>query len=308
MNIVALTVALSASLMTSAVAAEPWAGGAGYWQSTDSEGFGSRRLSVEALTDYEHLDRRTGIRYIDHQFSQNEWQRRGQQLRWVARRTDRKTADGWNAELGWLQQSTHQLLTVDSNYRHTFTGGAALEVFANRDVVETRSALTQGLYFNFAGGALDVPVNPHLTLVGLAGYQLFSDDNQRRHVRGRVIWQPSLDLGLTLQLRHRWFDNSRLDVGRAYFNPQQYQEQMLALGWRQRTGDWRHALTAGIGSQQIATEARTPTQLLELSSETQTERYALRVRAGYSRAAGAAATTDPDYWYRYLLGEVVLPF
>lgn len=294
--------------LTADVFAEPWAAGGGYFQSHDSEGFSSRRLNAEAMGSYQHLDYRTGIRYTDHQFSKDDWQRRGQQLRLVARRTDRKTTDGWNAELGWLQQSSHDLLTLDSSYRHTFAGGSALEVFANRDVVETRTALNQGLYFNFAGASVDVPVSPRVTLVGLTGFQGFSDNNQRRHLRGRLIWQPSLDLGLTLQLRYRWFDNSQLDVGRAYFNPQRYQEGMLAIGWRQRMGDWRNAVTAGLGSQQIASEAATPTQLLELSSETQVERYALRLRAGYTRAAGPAATNDPDYWYRYLLGELVLPF
>jgi hypothetical protein len=295
-------------LVTSHVMAEPWAAGGGYFQSQDSERFSSRRLNAEAITTYQHLDHRTAMRYTDLQFSQDDWQRRGQQLRLVARRTDRKTTDGWTAELGWLQQSTHELLTLDSSYRKTFSGGSALEVFANRDVVETRTALNQGLHFNFAGASVDVPVNPHVTLVGLAGYQGFSDDNQRRHLRGRLIWQPSLDLGLTLQLRYRWFDNSKLDVGRAYFNPARYQEGMLAIGWRQRVGDWRNAVTAGLGSQQVASESATPTQLLELSSETQVDRYALRFRAGYTRAAGPAATTDPAYWYRYLLGELVLPF
>lgn len=288
--------------------AEPWAMGGGLSQSYDSERFSSRRLNAEAMTSYQHLDHRTGIRYTDHLFSQDDWQRRGQQLRLVARRTDRKTTDGWNAELGWLQQSNHDLLTLDSSYRQTLSGGSALEIFANRDVVETRTALNQGLYFNFVGASVDVPVNPNVTLVGLAGYQAFSDDNQRRHLRGRVIWQPSLDLGLTLQLRYRWFDNSKLDVGRAYFNPERYQEGMLAIGWRQRIGDWRNAVTAGLGSQQIAFDSATPTQLLELSSETQVERYALRLRAGYTRAAGPAATSDPGYWYRYLMGELVLPF
>lgn len=308
MKFSALPLVVLGALLGSEVMAEPWAAGGGYFQSLDSERFSSRRLSAEAISNYQHLDHRTGLRYIDHQFSQHGWRRSGQQLRLVARDTDRKTIDGWNAELGWLQQANHELLTVDANYRHTFAAGPALEVFANRDVVETRTALDRGLHFNFVGASVDVPVNPHVTLVGLAGQQAFSDDNQRRHLRGRVIWQPSLDLGLTLQLRYRWFDNSKLDVGRAYFNPERYQEGMLAVGWRQRMGDWRHGVTAGLGTQQIAAERSTPTQLLEVSSETQVERYALRLRAGYTRAAGAAATNDPDYWYRYLMGELVLPF
>jgi hypothetical protein len=52
----------------------------------------------------------------------------------------------------------------------------------------------------------------------------------------------------------------------------------------------------------------TMAQLLEASAEKKVGRYALRLRAGYSRAAAAAAISDPDYWYRYAGAELVVPF
>lgn len=73
-----------------------------------------------------------------------------------------------------------------------------------------------------------------MTLVGLAAQQYFSDGNRRDHGRLRLIYQPSLDLGLTLQARYRTYRSSHEDVDRAYFNPKNYSEAMLAVGWRQR--------------------------------------------------------------------------
>lgn len=302
-----LFIASLAPLSADAGTEQPAAGG-GYFLSGDSERFVARRASVEGIIGYEHLDGRTGLRYTDHEFSQNGWTRRGEQLRLVASRIDRKTYDGWRVETGVMRQSTHDLWTLDASYRKSLTAGPAVEFFANRDFVETRTALDQGTYFNFGGVSVDVPVNPHVTLVGLAGFQAFSDDNHRRHLRARAIWQPSLDTGLTLQLRYRWYDNSLTNVGGAYFNPSRYQEALFVIGWRQRLGDWRTALTAGAGRQQVASDTSTMAQLLEASAEKQVGRYALRLRAGYSRAAAAATTTDPDYWYRYAVGELVIPF
>ena len=299
---------LLAACVSAPALADNTAAGAGYFLSGDSERFVSHRASIDGVVGYQDLENRTGVRYTDINFSQNGWSRRGEQLRFVASRIDRKTYDGWRIDTGVLRQSTHQLLTIDASYRKSLASGPAVEFFANRDLVETKTALDQGTYFNFAGASVDVPLNPQTTLVGLAGYQAFSDDNHRRHLRARAIWQPSLDLGLTLQLRYRWYDNSLTNVGGAYFNPSRYQEGLFVVGWRQRIGEWRTALTAGAGRQQIASDTSTLSQLLEASAEKQVGRYAVRVRAGYSRAAAATATMDPDYWYRYAVGELVIPF
>lgn len=303
----ACVVAACSSVALPALAESP-AAGAGYYLSGDSEGFVSHRASVDGFVGYQHLDSKTGLRYTDYLFSQNGWSRSGQQLRLVANSVDRKTYDGWNMEAGMFSQSTHDLWTLNASYRKSLPAGPAIEFFANRDFVETQTALNQGTHFNFGGASIDMPVNPHVTLVGLAGYQAFSDDNDRRHLRARAIWQPSLDLGLTLQLRYRWYDNSKTNVGGAYFNPSRYQEGMVVVGWKQRIGDWRTALTAGAGRQQIASNTSTLAQLLEASAEKQVGRYAVRLRAGYSRAAAATQTNDPDYWYRYAVGELVIPF
>lgn len=302
------TAAAALVLSAPAATAAGMAAGGSLLFSKDSEGFSSRRLSAEAVTGFRHLDAKTGLRYTDYQFSRDGWRRSGEQLRFVTHQIDRKTADGWLVEAGVFRQSVHELVTLDASYRKTIRPGTTVEGFANRDFVETRNALELGTHFHFAGIAVDHQLTPQLTLVGLLGHQGFSDNNQRRHARGRIIYQPWHELGLTLQLRYRYFDSSKDDVSRAYFNPQRYDETLAAVSWRHRAGDWRTALTGGVGVQRIDQDPASGTRLLEALAERQVDGYALRLRAGYSRAAATAATTDPAYWYTYGIGELLIPF
>lgn len=298
---------VSAAYLPVASIAAPFAAGSGLYYASDSESFSSRRLSADLMGSFNHLDGKTGLRYTDHQYSRGDWGRSGQQLRFVTHQFDRRTGDGWLLETGALQQSTHALWTFDANYRKTLRPGTNIEAFASRDIVETRNALDLGTHFTFGGVSIDQQLTPGLTAVGLLGWQAFSDNNQRRHVRARLIYQPVRELGLTLQVRYRYFDSSKEEVARAYFNPFRYQESMLAVGWRQRAGDWRTGLTAGLGMQEINRDNRSGTRLLEAMAEKQVASYALRLRAGYTRAAAAAAS-DPDYWYRFAIGEILVPF
>lgn len=283
------------------------AAGGGLYHSTDSEGFNSRRLSADGMGLYQHLDNKIGLRYTDYEFTRPGWSRRGEQLRLVANRFDRNTLAGWSVESGLFRAANKDLWTLDATWRQTLAPGRSYELFATRDFVETATAIDNGLSYDFAGASLDYQWLPKWTTVGVAGLQNFSDGNQRRHLRGRLIFQPSLDLGLTTQLRYRWFDSSKRDVGGAYFNPGTYDELMFALGWRQRIADWRTALTAGVGRQRIDGGDASTTRLGEASAERQLDGYALRLRAGYLHAA-SLASSDPSYWYRYLSFDLLVPF
>ncbi len=296
---------LSISLTTGHAAEGVRAGGAGLYASTDSEDFTVRRASVLLLDRYQHLDAKTGVRYTTINYAQNDWSRSGQQLSLFQHKMDPKTWSGWMIDAGLLQQGGNDTVTLDASYRKALSPQSGVEVFANRDTVETRNALELGRTFNFAGISGDAGINPHWTVVGLLGYQSFNDGNERRHVRGRVVYQPNLDLGLTLQLRYRSFDSSQSDVGRAYFNPESYGETMLAAGWRKRIDGWKTHLVAGAGQQRINHQQDTPTQLLEASAEKQEKTYALRLRAGYTRSAGFGG---PDYRWTYVNAELLIPF
>jgi hypothetical protein len=274
--------------------------------SHDSEGFSTRRLALEYFPSFKHGDALTGVRYSAKHFEQDDWSRGGEQIAVLHRSIDPATANGWQLEGGLSRQGAHDLLSLDGNYRATLAERRALELFINRDWVETRSALDQGVHFTFAGVALEQGFGQHVMLVGLAGYQDFSDGNHRNHGRIKLIVQPKLDLGLTLQAHYRLYTSASDDVAGAYFNPDRYNEMMLAIGWRKRVQGWMTSLTAGIGQQRVADAPHTPTRLLEVALETPPGRgQSVRIRAGMNKSASFGG---PDYSYRYAQAEWIVGF
>jgi hypothetical protein len=283
----------------------PGAGAAAY-VSKDNEDFYTRRAGVEYLPRFRHGDSLTGVRYTAHYYEQGDWSRNGEQVTVVHRDIDPATANGWQLDAGAFQQGGHAMLTLDGNYRRPLAERTALELFVDREWVETQAALNKGVNFTFAGGGIEQGLGPHVTVLGLAGYQDFSDGNARTHGRVRVIVQPDLDLGLTLQARYRVYTSSSEDVGGAYFNPNRYDETMVAVAWRQRLLGWTGRLIAGAGRQHVADDPSTPTRLYEASVQSPpVHAYSLRARAGYNQSA---SFNGPDYRYHYVQGELIIGF
>lgn len=282
------------------------AAGTEFFLSDDSEGFQTRKLSAEFLPQYEDADHYLGVRGSAYQYRADDWKRDGQKISFIGRDIESTTAKGWTLEAGLFEQGDHTLFTFDGSYRTALAEKTAVELFANRDWVETQPALDAGTNFTFVGAALDQGLGEHVTLVGLAGTQFFSDDNRRDHGRLRLIYQPSLDLGLTLQARYRMYRSSEEDVGREYFNPEDYQESMLALGWRQRFAGWSAGLTAGFGREKINQDPSQSTRLFELNVQSPVRgSQFLRMNAGYNRSA---SFYGPNYDYRYIKGEWIMRF
>lgn len=290
----------------SAIAADHAQGvGAQSFFSSDNENFHTQRLAVEYMPAYSHGDSLSGVRYTDHRYEQNSWARNGKQLSLLHRQIAPSTANGMQLEAGIFTQGTHDMITADANYRGMLAARTGLEVFLNRDWVETAAALDKGVNFTFGGIAIDHALTPGFTLVGVAGLQNFSDDNFRNHGRVKLIYQPDPDLGLTLQARYRAYTSASNSAGSAYFNPARYDETMLALGWRQRVNGWMASMTAGAGQQQVASAPASPTMLLELGLQSPVNKrnYSFRLRAAISQNA---AFNGPDYRYNYIHGEWIL--
>ncbi len=290
-----------------AAAEEPMQGaGMALFASTDSEGFSTRRAALEYLPAYRHGSSLTGVRYTTSRFRQAGWSHNASQLSAIHRAIDPRTANGWQLEGGLSRQGGHELVTLEGSYRAALAENRSLEIFINRDWVDTRTALDNGVHFTFAGAALEQGVGPHVTVVGIAGYQKFSDGNARRHARARLIVQPMLDVGLTLQARYRVYTSGSEDVAGAYFNPRRYDEMLLALGYRKRLHGWTASLTAGAGRQKVADAPRAPARLLEAGLESPVKgTQSLRLRAGVSRSASFGG---PNYSYRYAQAEWIVGF
>lgn len=298
--------ALAAGGAAAADAERERGAGALLFLSHDSEGFTTRRLALEYLPVFKNGDALTGVRYTASRFEQNGWSRGGQQIGAVARSIDPATANGWQIDAGLARQGGHDLLTLDGSYHIPLAERRSVELFINRDWVETRNALDGGIDFTFAGAALEQGLGEYVTLIGTAAYQDFSDGNHRNHARLKLIYQPRLDLGLTLQARYRMYTSGTSDSPGAYFNPDRYGEAMLAVGWRQRVGGWMASATAGLGQQRVADAAHTPTRLLEAGLQSPPSgKQSVRLRAGVNRSASFGG---PDYTYRYAQAEWIVAF
>jgi hypothetical protein len=122
------------------------------------------------------------------------------------------------------------------------------EVFVERDIVETRQGLDRGLYSTFAGAAVDLPVDDRNVFTALAGVQAFTGDNVRLHLRGSYIHVVEPKLGLSAQLRGRWFRSS--DPGEYdYYSPRWYAEVLPVVQMRRFVGGWELLGAAGLGLQ-----------------------------------------------------------
>ena len=282
------------------------AGGTEFLFSNDSEGFQIAKVAAEYLPKYQDGNHYLGTRISTYHYKSDDWNENGQKVSLIGRNIDTNTGNGWNAEIGIVNQSSHTLLSFDGNYRMPVLENTALELFANRDWVETKIGLEEGIHYNLVGMAADQLIGDHITLVGVASSQFFSDDNRRDHGRLRLIYQPFLDSGLTLQARYRTYHSSKDDVNGAYFNPKNYNESMLAIGFRKRISNWSTNLILGYGREKINNDSSQSTNLYEFNLESPTYKSQfLRLRAGYNRSA---SYYGPDYNYRYIMGECILKF
>lgn len=282
------------------------AAGADGFSSTDSEGFNTKRIAMEYFPHYRNADSYSGVRYTKHFYKQNNWSRNGQQLTLAHRNIDHATANGWSLNAGLFHQDRHKLLTLDGSYRNALATQTGVELMVTREAIETAAALDKGVYSTLAGIALDQGVGAHITLVGLAARQDFSDGNARNHGRLKFIYQPDLDSGLTLQARYRHYNSTSSNVGGAYFNPERYNETMLAVGWRKRIEGWNFSLTSGVGEQKVAADPYSTTYLVEVGLQSPPGYpYSIRIRAAVNQSA---AFLGPNYRYKYLQGEWIIPF
>ena len=125
------------------------------------------------------------------------------------------------------------------------------EFFVERDIVETRRGVDEGIYYTFAGAAIDLPINERniVTLVG--GLQEFTGDNVRSHIRANFVHVLDPEQGLSLQLRTRYFRNSHPGEY-DYYSPRWYAQAVPILQLRRFAKGWRYLLAGGVGVQRDA--------------------------------------------------------
>ena len=274
--------------------------------SSDSEGFNATKIGGAYLPNYEHGDSYYGLTTQYNQYSQNGWSATGSQVGVVVKDVNTHTGLGYNANLGVNVISGSSVLTTDSSYGFAVTKTTRFELLLNRDRVETQNSITNGIYYTLLGASIEQQVVDRFTLVGMLGNMYFSDGNTRPLFRARAVYDLLPDYGVTAQIRYRQYSDTNTNVVNNYFNPDSYNETMLALGIKQKVNGWLLSGTAGIGRQTVNADPSTTTQLLEASATSPfTSGIFFRARVGYSRSAGF---NGPDYSYSYFLNELIFSF
>jgi hypothetical protein len=273
--------------------------------SQDSEDFLVSKVGAGVVPLYRNGNDYAAIKAANHRYAVADWSAQATQVSVAATTIDAKTGLGYQGSLGLNDLGGRQLLTADIDYSRSLSDTTQGGLFLNRDWVETRSALTQGISHTFLGGSVEQHIAPRWTVIGLLGQQLFSDGNVRSHLRARLIHDLLPELGLNLQYRYRHFWNSSPYSG-YYFSPDVYEENMLALGLRRRIDGWMLAGTLGLGQQKVSSDPETATHLAELElTSPLAGRIFFKTRTGFS---DSAAFSGPNYIYRYLQLDLIFAF
>jgi hypothetical protein len=274
---------------------------------SDSEGFSTYKYNAGFLPLYEHGEKYTGVSYQHNYFTQSGWDSSAEVYTLLTKAINPRTGLGYNANIGYNLENGHKLITTDSNYGFRVTDSTKAELMLNRDRVETQNSLNNGIYYTMGAASIEQQVVERVTAIAMLGNMYFSDTNTRPMVRAKLIYDLVPDYGVTAQLRYRHYRDTNTTVPNNYFNPDHYSETMVAFGARKRLSGWMLSGTAGVGRQKVSQDPSTTTQLYEFAatSPVASNDYYFKTRAGYGKSAGFLG---PNYFYRYVMEELIFPF
>ncbi len=151
----------------------------------------------------------------------------------------------------WLDGAQWNPLLLNGSWRRTVSDRWYVELFGERELIDSIAGLDRQLLSTGAGLSADYRINPDVTLVGALFGQRISDGNRRLGAVVRLIYQPPWIAGLNLQTRSTAMRASFDGVG--YFSPAHRQEHLLMLGYSRALFDERFSLRllAGPGLQRL---------------------------------------------------------
>jgi len=298
---------LAAAVLTAAGASAQMAVPVDVSASEDASHFHTLRLRAGALLRYESPFDYAGVAAQTTRYEQSGWQRDAQAVMLLWRNQHRDTLAGTIAEAGLVRIGGRTRPIGDVTWSLRPATHTGIELLAAGDLVETRRALERATAYTFAGISAEQQVSERFTVIGLAGYQHFTDGNARVHLRGRMIWLLVPEHGITAQVRYRQFESNQIDVDDAYFNPGRYRELQGAVAIRKRYAGWIWSGTLAAGRERIDGTVEHPTALAELRTEgTIGNGVRLALHVSYNRSAGFAVADR--YWYRVIGASVIVPF
>jgi hypothetical protein len=275
--------------------------------SSDTDGFHAARVRIGGLYPYGSYLDHFGVAIQTTRYSQSDWSRNAGGVVGLWRDQDPRTLAGINAEAGVVQVAGHTRGVGDVTWGLRPAPDTGVELIAAGDLVGTQKAIDRAIAYGFLAASVEHTFAERFTAIGLAGYQSFTDGNDRVHLRARLIWQAVPDYGVNVQLRWRQYESRKDDVDGAYFNPDRYRQWQAALGMRRRLGSWVWTGSLGAGRETINGTDTHPVRLAEIRGEgALTDRLRLALYALYSRSTGYV--DSPDYSYRQAGITLIYPF
>lgn len=218
------------------------AAGLEVWSSIDSEDTTVVKVLGRAFWNFEERDEFQGIAV------ERAWFRpRGQK----ARERDRiyvELADDLNSNWFWRAR-----VGTDGN---TLIGSASLrasdwsrEVFVEREIVDTPRGVDEGIYYTFVGASFDLAASERDIFNTTVGIQKFTGKNGRLHARGSYVHVIKSDIGLTAQLRGRYFYST--EPGEFdYYSPRNFLQLLPVVQLRRfEARGWMYLVALGYGAQ-----------------------------------------------------------
>ncbi|WP_308514441.1 hypothetical protein [Sphingomonas flavescens] len=193
----------------------------------------------------------------------------------------------------------------------TILGAASLrskdwskEVFLEREIVETKQGLDRGIYYTFGGASFDVPLGVRDTLNVMGGVQEFTGKNVRLHWRGTAVHVLAPELGLSAQLRARYFHSTRPGEF-DYYSPRDFVSLVPVLQMRRFDNrGWMYLAAVGYGIQKATGSHRQSAQLVDLRMESPARSNRLQAFAQLQYSNNSL--NEGGGGYRYLSGRLGL--
>jgi len=264
-----------------------------FYQS-DADGTEVVRAGVDLDPHYRDKDNYTGLRLEKAWFNPLDQGWQGEERIYL--RASRELGD-WTlkARVGTDGDTVLGAVTAYDNARFR------KEFFVERDILETPQGLARGIYYTFAGAAIDLPVDDRNQFTLVAGAQEFTGDNVRWHLRANYIHVVKPDWGLSAQLRTRFFRNSHPREA-DYYAPRWYAQVLPVLQMRRTTDNgWRFLLAGGLGVQRDSESG------WRRASYAAAQATSPQVAPGWSLTAGLLFTETPTasgQSYRYFQSNV----
>lgn len=212
----------------------------------------------------------------------------------------------WRARLGAMQLSGEGSPTL-GDALVTWQGGPwYVEAGAQRELVDTVSAIRLHYLVDTWSLSTDYRLNPQWTVVGALYTQSINDGNRRLGQVARLIYSPAALEGFTVQARLRHVDSDFNGIG--YFSPDRQLEYLLQSGYRRPVlGDhWVVGGQIGAGRQEINRDISNPYYYGELSLRGWfTDRFGLDSRLVCTTAGGNALGQGAS-GYRYCIANLSL--